>query len=169
MKYILIVLLLLSVNLSADSTGWISDGFDAEQKGEYKKAMRLYEKACNAGEMLGCNNVGVLFKMGKGVSQSYEMANKFFAQACKKGNGLSCNEIGLSLLFGNGTTKNIKESNEFFNVACVGLAADGCYNLAVHIHLSEELKRILIKQMNCIQKLVREICYGATVAQPVII
>ncbi len=52
------------------------------------KAVKLYRKACNGGNVRGCNNLGNMYDEGKGVPQDYDKAIKLYKKACNGGNAL---------------------------------------------------------------------------------
>ena len=37
----------------------------------YTKALKLFEEACDMGDIDGCNNLGVMYEKGQGVEQDY--------------------------------------------------------------------------------------------------
>ena len=49
-------------------------GAKAEDAGDYQKAARYYEKACDANHAAACNDLGFLYGEGQGVSQDYKRA-----------------------------------------------------------------------------------------------
>ncbi len=87
MKKVLIMLLLIGVNLYANLN---DDGMAEFQKGNYQKASQLWKKACDNGNMNGCNHLGFLYYHGKGVKQNYQIASQLWKKACDSGNMLSC-------------------------------------------------------------------------------
>ena len=58
MKRILVLLVVLfSIGFSKDL---IELGKEAYDKSDYQKAAQLYQKACDGGDALGCDNLGLL-------------------------------------------------------------------------------------------------------------
>ena len=49
-------------------------GAEAYNQGDYQKAGQLFQKACDGGEALGCNGLGILYKYGQGVRQNFTTA-----------------------------------------------------------------------------------------------
>ena len=60
-------------------------GVNAEKKGNYAQAAKLWEQACNGGDAKGCFNLGVLYANGQGVKQNHAQAAKLYEQACHGG------------------------------------------------------------------------------------
>ena len=48
-------------------------------------ARLLFQKACDNGNMAGCNNLGTLFNKGLGVAQDPAQARLFYGKACEGG------------------------------------------------------------------------------------
>ena len=59
-------------------------------KQDYFKAVELFRKACNGGESMGCNNLGVMYEDGKGVKQDYFKAKELFGKACDMKEAKGC-------------------------------------------------------------------------------
>ena len=86
-KIILLICLLIGVNLFA---GLVDDGFRAEQSCNYKKAIKIYTKACENGVASGCNYLGGFYARGEGLKQDYKKANELYTKACDSGNAAGC-------------------------------------------------------------------------------
>src|SRR4051812_12546213 len=54
----------------------------------------LYQKACDGGQMLGCNNLGVFYEHGTGVGQDAAKAAALYQKACDGGEMRGCNNLG---------------------------------------------------------------------------
>ena len=61
-----------------------------EDKG---KAMELYKKACDGGNMRGCSNLGLKYENGEGVVEDKGKAVELFKKACDSGNMSGCNNL----------------------------------------------------------------------------
>ena len=48
-------------------------------------AESLYRQACDGGEMRGCNNLGVMYQFGDGVTQDLALALSLYQRACEGG------------------------------------------------------------------------------------
>jgi hypothetical protein len=49
---------------------------------DYKNAQKLFTKACDGGDAVGCYNLGLMYFNGQGVKQSKSLALKYFAVSC---------------------------------------------------------------------------------------
>lgn len=54
------------------------------------QAVSLYQRACEGGDMLGCENLGVMYQNGGGVPQDEVRARALFQQACAGGQPSAC-------------------------------------------------------------------------------
>ena len=54
---------------------------DGVEKNE-QKAVELYKKACDGGEMAGCTNLGFMYANGNGVEKNEQKAAELFKKAC---------------------------------------------------------------------------------------
>ena len=69
MKFILTVL--MGMCLIGCSNNYFEKAKEADNKGDYKTAVKYFEKACNGGEVKGCYNLGVMYENGYGVKQAF--------------------------------------------------------------------------------------------------
>ncbi|MDP3460137.1 MAG: toll/interleukin-1 receptor domain-containing protein, partial [Hyphomonas sp.] len=90
------------------------------------EARRLYTKACDDGDALGCGNLGVVYANGDGVTQDYTEARRFFNKACNGGAAWSCRDLGLVYYYGHGVVQDYAEARRLFTKACDGGDASGC-------------------------------------------
>ena len=51
----------------------------------YAEARQLYTKACDGGNMSGCNNLGYMYRQALGVTQDYTRARQLYTKACDGG------------------------------------------------------------------------------------
>ena len=61
MKKLILAALILSAGLLADD---FDDAVKAYKAGDYQKAAKLYQKACDGGNARGCSNLGFLYEKG---------------------------------------------------------------------------------------------------------
>ena len=131
-RILIIVALLFSINLYADL---VTEGYKEQQKGNYKKDIELYTKACDGGHMSGCYNLALLYKNGQGVRQDYKKANELWSKACDGGDMGGCYNLGFLYNYGQGVRQNKSKAKELFGKACDGGNQKGCDNYKI---LNEE-------------------------------
>ena len=88
MKRIFVLLVVLfSVGFSEDLLKFAKDAYS---QGDYQKAAKLWQKACDGGEALGCASLGALYAIGQGVRQDFSTAKQHYGKACDLGLQLGC-------------------------------------------------------------------------------
>jgi hypothetical protein len=94
--------------------------YDIDLK-NYKKAVSLYEKACKYdNSILGleaCNNLGVMYYKGVGVTQDYKKAVELYKKVCDGGDMRGCFNLGTAYYFGRGVAKNYYKAYEYWQKA----------------------------------------------------
>ncbi|OLR48465.1 tetratricopeptide repeat protein [Helicobacter pylori] len=59
-------------------------------KKDFKKALALFEKACDLNNSGGCGALGMLYENDQGVEKNSKKAAQFYSKACKLGNQETC-------------------------------------------------------------------------------
>ena len=108
-----------------------SDGMKAYESGNHKKAVTLFNKACEGGNATGCNNLGLMYDNGQGVKQDYHQAVKLYTKACEGGNAAGCSNLGLMYANGQGVKQDYHQAKELFGKACDGGEQVACDNYAI--------------------------------------
>ena len=57
---------------------------------DYTQAMKLFDKACDSGDMKGCGVLGTMYYDGDGVEKDSLKGVKLFQKACDGGNIEAC-------------------------------------------------------------------------------
>jgi TPR repeat protein len=57
------------------------------------RAADLYKRACEEGNALGCNFLGLRYERGQGVVKDFSRAADLFKQACDTGLQLGCENL----------------------------------------------------------------------------
>lgn len=63
---------------------------EAYMQKDYPKALELFEKACERGEMYGCKVLGDMYYKGESVEKDYLKAIQFIEKACNNGLKREC-------------------------------------------------------------------------------
>ena len=59
---------------------------------DFMIAKVYYEKACDLGDSISCNDIASLYEKGKGVPIDMEKAKEYYAKACDFGDYYMCNK-----------------------------------------------------------------------------
>uniref|UniRef100_UPI00345D43F1 tetratricopeptide repeat protein n=1 Tax=uncultured Campylobacter sp. TaxID=218934 RepID=UPI00345D43F1 len=89
---------------------------------DYDKAAELYVKACEGGDVFGCQNVGTMYFKGEGVKVDLIKGLGYIKIACDKGLWGACSNFALANeLIGQKTKSeaSFKTAKEYFKKACV--------------------------------------------------
>ena len=147
-KVIISMLLLLSLNLSADIV--VING----KVQSSKSTSENYTKACENGDRNKCVDLGLLYITGNGVQENHKKAEELFTIACKKKHSKACYHLGGMYKRGsngikkrdskawynlenrdtsgsNDIKKNLKKSKMFYALGCMYGHTQSCdqYNL----------------------------------------
>ena len=98
-------------------------------------AERLYQQACDGGDMLGCDLLGLMYRDAVDVTQNLARAATLFQQACDGEMMQSCDRLGVMYANGVGVTQDVARSLSLFQKACDGAEMQGCNNLEALVGL----------------------------------
>jgi len=96
-----------------------------------KRALGLFQRACELGDAMGCRDVAVLFRDGTGVAVDLVQALAQFDKACEMHDASSCTSAGHAYFSGSGTKKDVARAAELFASGCEQKDSASCYDLAV--------------------------------------
>lgn len=111
---------------SCDDLGWL---YEHGEKHDYFKAVNLYSKACNAGFVLGCYNLGEKYEYDYGVKQNYLKAVELYQKSCT-GGADGCMKLGWMYEDGRGVLQSKNEALNYFGKACDLKHQGGCADYA---------------------------------------
>jgi len=95
------------------------------------RSVRLYETACERGEMLACLSLGRLCETGDGTIMNFSRAAGLFAKTCEIGLGGGCMSLGSIYTNGNGVQRDATRAAELYRKACDLKDFEGCFWLGV--------------------------------------
>jgi hypothetical protein len=102
---------------------------DALSRGDYTKAVDLFNKACDAGSAVSCVNLGYMYENGQGVTRDDSHAAALYSKGCDAGNALGCVNLGIMYEIGKGVAKDNSHAAALFSKGCDAGNARGCTNL----------------------------------------
>ena len=89
---------------------------------------RLYERACDSGDMIACHVFGLMYQVGDGVPRDLARAVELFQRACDGGGTQGCNHLGLMYHAGVGVARDVARAMSLFEQACQGGEPAACSN-----------------------------------------
>jgi len=81
---------------------------------------RLYQDACDGGDMIACNVFGLMYEYGDGVPQDLARATSLYQRTCEGGLLVGCTNLGLMYEAGVGVTQDLARARGLYQVACEG-------------------------------------------------
>ena len=88
--------------------------------------LEAYEHACELGAARGCNDLGVAYLDGKGVTQDVGKARATLEKACELGSFMGCHNLGYMLEHGRGAAPDVSGAAELYDKACTGSVLLAC-------------------------------------------
>jgi TPR repeat protein len=92
-------------------------------------ALAALEGACNAGDGVACNDLGVSYEHGYSVERDSRPAAVLFERACAGGVADGCSNLGALHERGAGVPASLDAARELYQRACQQHSALGCSNL----------------------------------------
>ncbi|MEO7329265.1 MAG: tetratricopeptide repeat protein, partial [Minicystis sp.] len=92
------------------------------------RAVKLYERACDAGHGQSCYDIGALHFLGEGVLTDKPRAASFFGKACEAGEATGCFQLARMSYQGDGIPVDKKGAAASFDKACPKGSSSSCFN-----------------------------------------
>lgn len=85
MKKIFLIILLLN-----SLYGTIQDGINLYEKGDYQKAIIVFEQLSKEGNGLSQSYLGLMYRHGLGVKQNFQKSLDYYKKSCDNGFTIGC-------------------------------------------------------------------------------
>lgn len=102
----------------------LTDGRGVER--DTLKAISMYEKGCDLGDVDGCSGAGDLLSDPKGGNDAKVRALAMYISACTGHSGYGCLKVGIALHEGIGAPADDDKARTHFSKACEWNVKDGC-------------------------------------------
>ena len=89
-------------------------------------AARAYERGCELGAALACNNLGDALAYADGVERDVVRSVAMFDRACRTGEAMGCANLGYMFEHGEGVTRDRGRARELYRDACARGDVYGC-------------------------------------------
>ena len=101
LRSIIIALILSILSLNSSACVAVKPAVDmSENRAEHEATAKELRKSAQEGNVMAQNGLGLLYKVGKGVPQSYGQAKKWFEEAAKQGHAEAQVNLGTLYLHG---------------------------------------------------------------------
>ena len=95
------------------------------------------KKSCSLNNGKGCNDLGIRYEKGEGVTKDKSKAVAFYKKACDLKFSYGCNNLGTNYYYGQGVSKDLSKSVEFYKKACDLKNGLGCNYLGTRYYYGE--------------------------------
>ena len=109
----------------------LEKSLNAYYEGDYKAALNLTIPLAADGDSSALNLLGMMYELGKGVSQNAEKSVALYRQAADEGNLYAQFNRGVSYDTGNGTPQNYRQAVKWYQRAAEQGASFAQFNLAI--------------------------------------
>lgn len=103
-------------------------GLYADRDENYMEALLWYRLAAEQGDEFSQNNIGNMYRLGKGVPVDYSEAMRYFRIAAEKNYALAQFNIGIMYYWGYGVDVDYIESRKWFLLAAKHESEEGVFD-----------------------------------------
>lgn len=96
-----------------------------------RDALRLFQRACDRGSALGCNNLGTFVLSGRGGPVDAAKAARLFERACRLRDPSACYNLGVVYEEGHGVARDPLLGAELLQQSCMLGMAHACTSLGM--------------------------------------
>ena len=114
---------------AGDGEGCYSIGRLEENAHHMKKALSMYDQACQKKFAMACSTLGMMYDFGREIKKNEMLARDYYQKACSL-DGVFCDWLGNAYENGKlGVQKDIKKAYHYYERSCKGKSAEGCYKV----------------------------------------
>jgi CHAT domain-containing protein/Sel1 repeat-containing protein len=110
---------------------WLAEARHYLDSKDFAKALALLQKAAADGQAAAMDNLGLLYRDGKGVTQDYGKALLWFQKAADAGDADAMNHLGWLYDGGKDVAQDYDKAREWYQKAADAGDKTGMYNLGV--------------------------------------
>jgi TPR repeat protein len=115
-----------STTPSATPDSMYAEAHADDDRKDYTDAAPLYKSACDGGYLDACNNLGVLYEQGNGVSQDQQAALTVYQKACDGNQSTGCYNLARHYDAGMGVDPDAGQAKQIYQKACNLGDQDAC-------------------------------------------
>ncbi len=135
-----------SLSMSVKEANKIADeAYDAK---DYAKALKYYQYAAEKNDNHAQFRLGVMYSMGKGVTQNYADAMKWYLKSANQGNVYAQYNIGNMYEKGQGVKQDYSEANKWYQKAAEQGDTSAQYNLGVNYYIGNGVTQNYTEALN---------------------
>ena len=135
-----------SLSMTVKEANKIADeAYDAK---DYAKALKYYQYAAEKNDNHAQFRLGVMYSMGKGVTQNYAVAMKWYLKSANQGNVYAQYNIGNMYEKGQGVKQDYSEANKWYQKAAEQGDTSAQYNLGVNYYIGNGVTQNYTEALN---------------------
>ena len=92
-------------------------GVKAYDRGDYATAIRIFQQLAEQGNDLAQTSLGLIYSLGRGVTQDYGAALRWFRKAADQGNAKAQTNLAFMYRKGQGVRKDYVQAHMWYNLA----------------------------------------------------
>jgi TPR repeat protein len=96
-------------------------------------AAQSYQRGCDLGAGLACNNLGDALAYADGVERDVVRSAAMFDRACRLGEAMGCANLGYMFEHGEGVTRDRERARELYRDACARGDVYGCLHAEMFV------------------------------------
>lgn len=145
---------LFAVTTTVHAQKTFEQGLDAYLKGDYAKALELWEPAAESGDPVAAFNIGVLYAQGLGVEADPDESVRWYRQSALAGYSNAQFNLGAAYYNGEGTELNVGQAIAWWEKAAQQDHPEALYNLATLYRRGEGTQQNLKRATELFEKAV---------------
>jgi TPR repeat protein len=99
------------------AAGPFEDGVAAHGRGDYATALQLWSPLADRGNARAQNNLGEMYRLGRGVPQDYAAALTWYRKAADQGDAIAQDALGTMYHDGRGVPQDYSEATRWYRKA----------------------------------------------------
>jgi uncharacterized protein len=109
--------LLLVIAVDAGVAGSLEEAKTANDKGDFRTAVRIYSELSNQGDRIAQLQLGLMYDEGHGIPKQYQQAVRWYSVAASQGDPEASYYLGRIYQDGRGGPKNYARARQWYRVA----------------------------------------------------
>jgi TPR repeat protein len=106
----------------AAMAGPVEDALDAQMRGDYATALKLFKPVAEAGDQYAQFSLGFMYNVGQGVQQNYTEAVRWYRRSAEQGYASAQTNLGNMYATGHGVRKDLVHAHMWYSLAAAFFA-----------------------------------------------
>ena len=133
------------MGMSSNDTRNINDALNAQDRGDFVSALRIFQSLAEDGDDRALFNLGLMYRHGRGVPQNNQLAVEYYWRSADKGNQFAQYSLGFLYDIGEGVEQNYERAAYWYLKSAEQGNEDAEFNLANMYREGQGVKKDLAK------------------------